>query len=77
MELNTGEKALVINSNDRDVLRPIVLSFRDNSIIDLSDMKYNGDIEIVDIMKTLDNRCIIDTESLRKAGITVDEPTYM
>lgn len=77
VELNTGEKALVINSNDRDVLRPIVLSFRDNSIIDLSDLTYNGDIEIVDIMKTLDNRCIIDTESLRKAGITVDESTYM
>ncbi len=77
VELNTGEKALVINSNDNDILRPIVLSFRDNSIIDLGDIKNNGDIEIVDIMKTLDNRCIIDTESLKRAGFTVEEPDFV
>ncbi|HKM35798.1 MAG TPA: HD domain-containing phosphohydrolase [Lachnospiraceae bacterium] len=77
VELNTGEKALVINSNEKDILRPIVLSFRDNSIIDLGDLKNYGDIEIVDIMKTLDNRCIIDTNSLRKAGFSIDEPAFM
>lgn len=74
VELSSGEKALVINANDKDILRPIVLSFRDNSIIDLSDTKNFGDIEIVDIMKTLDNRCIIDMESLKKAGFSIDEP---
>lgn len=77
VELSTGEKALVINSNERDILRPIVLSFRDNSILDLSDRKNYGDIEIVDIMKTLDNRCIIDTESLKKAGFSLDESNFV
>lgn len=68
VELNTGEKALVLSPNDKDILKPIVLSFRDNSIVDLS-LRANRDITIVDIMKTLDNRYIMDTETLSKMGI--------
>lgn len=77
VELNTGEKALIIRSNEENILRPVVISFTDNSIIDLSDESLFGDIEIVDIMKTLDNRYVIDTETLRKAGIRIDEPKYI
>ena len=77
VELSTGEKALVITENENDILRPMVLSFRDNSIIDLSNRKMYGDIQIVDIMKTLDNRCIIDTETLKKAGFKVAEPEFV
>ena len=36
VELSTGEKALVLNENEESVLRPTVVSFRDNSILDLS-----------------------------------------
>ena len=67
VSLNTGEKALVLAENPRDILRPMVLSFRDNSIIDLG-LKVNWDIEIEDIMKTLDNRYIINTDALAMAG---------
>lgn len=67
VELSTHEKALVLVENARDILRPVVLCFKDNSIVDLS-LAANRDIEVVDIMKTLDNRCIMDIESLRKAG---------
>ncbi len=67
VELNTGEKALVLTENHDDILRPTVLCFKNNQIIDLS-LRVNEDFEVVDIMKTLDNRCIIDTETLRKAG---------
>lgn len=67
VELNTGEKALVIVENTEDILRPTVLTFKNNQIIDLS-LRVNEDFEIVDVMKTLDNRCVIDTEALRKAG---------
>ena len=70
VELSTGEKALVLRGNDENILRPMVLSFRDNSIVDL-DNRENRDIEIVDIMKTLDNRYIFDTESLAKAGFSI------
>jgi len=67
LELNSGEKALVLVENTQNILRPVVLSFRDNSIFDLS-LPVNDDIKIVDIMKTLDNRYIMDTETLQQAG---------
>lgn len=59
MELSTGEKALVLNENEESVLRPTVVSFRDNSILDLS-LPGNEDIQIVDVMKTMDNRYIFN-----------------
>ena len=77
VELSTGEKALVIRTNDDDFLRPTILSFRDNSIIDLSNKRAYGDIEIVDIMKTMDNRYVMDTAKMKALGIAVDEPAYV
>ena len=59
VELSTGEKALVLNENEENVLRPTVVSFRDNSILDLS-LPGNEDIQIVDVMKTMDNRYIFN-----------------
>lgn len=67
VELNTGEKALVLVENPQNILRPVVLSFRDNTIIDLS-LRINADVEIVDIMKTMDNRYIMDIEKLKELG---------
>ena len=59
VELSTGEKALVLNENEESVLQPTVVSFRDNSILDLS-LPGNEDIQIVDVMKTMDNRYIFN-----------------
>ncbi len=67
VELNTGEKALVLVENKQNVLRPTVLCFEDNSIIDLS-LRVNEDVEIVDIMKTMDNRYIMDIDKLKELG---------
>lgn len=67
VELSTGEKALVLVGNENDVLRPMVLSFLDNNILDLS-LPVNKDIRIVDVMKTLDNRYIMDNEALERMG---------
>ncbi len=63
VDLSTGEKALVLVENPRDILKPTVLTFRDNMILDLS-LPGNSDIQIVDIVKTLDNRYIMDTDTL-------------
>lgn len=68
VELNTGSKALVLNENRADLFRPMVLSFDGNEIIDLSNRSTFGDIEIVDIMKTMDNRHVIDTDMLNSFG---------
>jgi HD-GYP domain-containing protein (c-di-GMP phosphodiesterase class II) len=77
VELNTGEKALVLRTNEYDFLRPTVLSFRDNSIIDLSNRRAYSNIEIVDIMKTMDNRYAMDTAKVKALGIQIEEPEYV
>lgn len=61
VELNTGDKALILAENPQDVLRPMVLNFRDNTILDLS-LRSNAKIKIVDITKTLDNRYVMDDD---------------
>lgn len=58
VELSTGENALVLSENEENVLRPTVVSFRDNSILNLA-LPQNEDIQIVDVMKTMDNRYIL------------------
>lgn len=63
VELNTGERALVLAGNPRNVLRPTVLTFNDNTLLDLS-LPDNRDFHVVDIVKTLDNRHIMDTDTI-------------
>lgn len=53
-----------------DILRPMVLGFKNNNIMDLADKEYRN-LEITDIMKTMDNRHVMDTELLRENGFNV------
>ena len=77
VELNTSEKALVITANERNILQPMVLMFRDNSIIDLSNETMYGDLQIKDIMKTMDNRHVMDVDMLKKSGVQVETPKFV
>ena len=51
--------------------------FRDNSVIDLADMDLYEDLEIKDIMRTLDNRHVMDLDLLKRNGIEVEEEEYL
>ena len=66
VELSNGEKGLVIQHNPKNVLRPMILVFSSNKIVDLAQTLYYGDLEIVDIMKTLDNRHVMDMDLLNQ-----------
>ncbi len=66
VELNTGQKALVVRENSDNILKPVVLTFGDNTLLDLA-LWDNHDIQVVDIMKTLDNRYIMNSENLQQA----------
>ncbi len=55
VELSTGEQALIVTENPRDALRPVVLTFGDNTLLDLGG-RENRDIAIVDVSKTMDSR---------------------
>jgi len=68
VELSNGEKALVISSNPDDILRPSVLCFSTNTIVDLTQTMLYSDLEIVDIMKTLDNRHVMGDEARAMFG---------
>jgi hypothetical protein len=70
--LNSGEKALIINENEENILKPTVIPFRQNSIMDLSLHEYS-DMRVVDVMKTLDNRYIMDQTAIAEAGISVPD----
>ena len=59
------------------MLRPMVLMFKDNTIIDLADMDLYEDLEIKDIMKTLDNRHVMDMDLLKRNGIELEEAEYV
>lgn len=67
--LSTGETALILAENPRNILRPMVLCFKDNSIMDLNDDFLYGDIEVVDVLRTMDNRHVIDRDTLKQQGV--------
>ncbi|MBD5481028.1 MAG: phosphohydrolase [Lachnospiraceae bacterium] len=77
VELNTGEKGLVLVQNNENILRPMILTFDTNMIVDLGNEMAYGDMEIKDIMKTMDNRYVIDTEALKRSGFSFEEPEYV
>ena len=64
VEFTNGDKGLVVTANDSNVLEPFVLSFKDNKLYDLADSKVAEQMKIKDIMKTMDNRHVVDKEFL-------------
>ncbi len=64
IELTNREKGLVISENPQNILRPMVLSFSTNQLYDLSNNGVYRRLQIVDIMKTMDNRIKVDKERL-------------
>ena len=69
VELNNGDKGLVISANDSNVLCPMVLCFSNNAIVDLSNKLASGGLAVKDVMKTMDNRCVVDKDMLKSVGM--------
>lgn len=68
VQLSNGSKALVLSVNQSDVLKPMVLDFSTNRIMDLSSYDYS-DITIEDVVKTMDSRHVLSKEQLAAYGI--------
>lgn len=66
VDLTNGEKAVVLVENLKNYMQPVILRLRDNNIYDLSDPVVNRRIQILDIMKTMDNRIEIDVETIKQ-----------
>lgn len=76
VDLNNHEKALVLAENKDDIFRPTILTFKDNSIVDLSDW-HNRDIEITDVQKTMDNRYVFDVATVTQCGFESEIPDFV
>lgn len=66
VDLSTGDKGIVLVENPKDFMRPVILRLTDNKIYDLSRAKDYREVQIVDIMKTMDNRIAVDEETLKQ-----------
>lgn len=65
IELSNGEKCLVLEDNPYNFAAPVILQFSNNRVIDLDDSAIAKNLQIVDIMRTMDNRISIDEETLK------------
>lgn len=66
VELKNGEKGLVIAEGAINVLQPFILSFKDNKVINLADSTVGEELQIKDVMKTMDNRHVVDNDMLKE-----------
>ncbi len=66
VELTNKKKGLVILENPDSIMRPTVLSFDDNTIYDLSHNSTYKEVQILDVMKTMDNRIKMDLDMLNE-----------
>ncbi len=66
--LSNGSQALVLSVNYNDILKPMVLEFSTNRIMDLASPEYS-DIEIDDVVKTMDSRHVLSKEQMAQFGI--------
>ena len=66
VDLSIGDKGIVLVENTKDFLRPVILRISNNEICDLSRDSVYKRIQIKDIMKTMDNRILVDEETLKQ-----------
>ena len=66
VEMTNGDKGLVIVEGVPNILEPYVLSFRDNQIYNLGDKYISQNIQIKDVMKTMDNRHVVNHALLKQ-----------
>lgn len=66
VELTNGEKGVVLQENSSNILRPMVLGFWNNQIYDLYYDEVFAKLQIKDLMKTMDNRFVMDRETVEQ-----------
>lgn len=66
VDLSTGDKGIILVENTDDFMRPVVLRISDNQIFDLSIESVFRELQIEDIMKTMDNRIAVDEDTIKQ-----------
>lgn len=66
VDLTNGDKGLVLQANEDDFNHPVVLSFTLNKVFDLSNPAVRKEVQIADVMRTMDNRIKVDEDTLKQ-----------
>ena len=66
VDLSTKDKAIVLVENPKDYMKPVILRLSNNKVYDLSDPAVAEKIQIIDLMKTMDNRIEIDEDTVKQ-----------
>lgn len=66
VDLTNGDKGLVLQANEEDFNHPVVLSFTLNQVFDLSNPAVRKEVQIADVMRTMDNRIKVDDDTLKQ-----------
>lgn len=65
IDLSNRTKGIVLVENVDNFMKPLILRIDNNRIYDLSDPRVFAEMQIIDIMKTMDNRIAIDENTLK------------
>lgn len=65
VDLSNGKKAIVLVENPNDFMKPLLLRIDNNQLYDLSNPAIARHMQITDIMKTMDNRIVINEDTLK------------
>ena len=64
--MTNGARGLVIEENKEDIMRPIVLDFNSHRVYNLADPDTFAEVQVQDVMKTMDNRYVMDHSLLEE-----------
>lgn len=71
--LTDSDTGIVLAENHNDVLRPVILSFNYNTVYDLNSRSVFNKLQVLDVMKSLDNRFVMDRELFKQYDSTAEE----
>lgn len=66
VDLSTGSKGIVLVENPVDFMHPVILNLDDNQIYDLANPRVSAKMQVLDIMKTMDNRIFVDEQTRKQ-----------
>lgn len=74
--LTDSDTGIVIAENHNDVLRPVILSFNHNTVYDLTTRSVFNKLQVLDVMKSLDNRFVMDRDLFREYESSMTDTAY-
>ncbi len=66
VEFSSGQRGIVIEENLKNYAQPVILLFADNRCVDFTEERFHKTMHIADVMKTMDMRIRVDSETLKK-----------